>query len=91
MAATFLIVRCGDTDDYHAFDTIEEVAEYLHQCGAEKPYERRRTDGLFDRVYYVGQNYISLYRGNWPITAKNPDPNTEITDQEFETLNYWCP
>ena len=74
------IVRLGDSGDYEAFDTMEELAEHLDACRIGR-LARHCKYGVTSPGY-EGHNYISLYVGD-SIT----EPTRNLTDQELNLLN----
>lgn len=87
MPTVKLIVRCGDGDEYHDYDDLALVASDLALNGVNPPLERRGRFGVQDQGVYTGNNYISIYRGEWPIPAAAVEDNREITNAELKELN----
>lgn len=76
-----LWLRLGDGDDYHDFDSIEEVKEVLDECDC-LPVKRHCQYGVNGNRHYKGLNYISLYWGD-----DDAQPLSSITDDELVYLN----
>ena len=94
-----IIIRCGEEDAYHHFNTIEEVGQYLKSMGVSNTIEQSGKLGLKSKEFY-GRNYISAYYSENPnqqvsqekTTKLIPDalPGNSITITEIETLNKIC-
>jgi hypothetical protein len=54
-------MRLGDADDYHSFDSLDEVADELTRIGIEN-IDRHCLYGV-TAPGFEGHNYISLYWG----------------------------
>lgn len=87
MPTVKLIVRCGDGGSYEDCEDIGEVADVLALFGAKPPLERSCRFGFQDHGGYFHMNYISLYRGEWPIPVVAVEDNREITNAELVELN----
>ena len=75
-----LWTRAGDGDNYHDFDGLQEVADYLAEMGATAPLEWRNDFGV-SSPEFRGKNYISVYWGDddaQPIRSLTPDEHNEI-------------
>ncbi len=57
-------VRCGDADDYNAFDGYDEVASYFAEMGVQKINIKKYGDFGAKAKGFTGRNYISLYWGD---------------------------
>jgi hypothetical protein len=76
-------VRCGDQDDYHGFDDLNGVAEYLAQMGTKANLNFCNPLGVVDRGDYQGNNYVSIYYGG--VDRGNVGPG--LTVEELAWLN----
>ena len=75
-----IYIRCGDQDDYHEFDSIQEVAEHLEPLEALPPYTYCQYGLTCDG--YTGNNYISAYWGSdveTPIRGLDPNDIRALT------------
>ena len=75
-----LWVRVGDSDNYHDFDGLQEVADYLAEMGVTGPLEWCNEYGVTSPEYR-GKNYISLFWGDanaQPIRQLTPDEHHEV-------------
>jgi len=77
----YVWLRLGDADDYHNFDTIDEVKADLEALGLKKDFKKCRKYGISNSEY-KGLNYISLFWGD-----SEAQPLKPISDKELEYLN----
>ena len=75
-----LWIRLGDNDDYHDYDSIDDVKEILDECDC-LPVKRYCQYGITAR-HFQGRNYISLFWGD-----DDAQPFNELTDNELVRLN----
>lgn len=76
----FFWLRMGDIDDYHMFDTIDDVVNYIQLPGS--PSKIIKGDaGIEIYPWYVGNNYISLYLGDSEGTHL-----ADLTESEFREI-----
>ena len=85
-------MRVGDEDGYHAFDTVEDAAEYLGEFYCLAAVERGPRYGVISGDF-IGLNYISLY---WGLDDEDAEAMRELNDSELTELNEsldaieWC-
>lgn len=83
MATDVIWMRLGDSDDYHAFDDLDEVADVLAEFGVDG-VERHCLYGVSAPGFH-GQNYISMYWGPDPGDG-SAEASRELTDDELIEL-----
>ena len=76
-----LWMRCGDGDDYNAYDNLNMVVEAL-AFNEVSSVERHIRYGVTDGQTYTGCNYISLYWGD-----KDAQPLRELFKTELKNIN----
>ena len=79
-----IYIRCGDQDDYHEFQNLNNAAQYLKKMKVKalKPYNQM---GVIAKNYQ-GNNYISIYLGN-DINNPQRGPTTEELQQLNRIIN----
>jgi hypothetical protein len=83
MAIDVLWIRVGDSDDYHALDDLDAVADLLAEVGIGQ-VERYCLFGVCT-AGFEGHNYISLYWGPDPGDG-SAEASRELTDGELIEL-----
>ena len=81
MPNTQLWVRAGDGDNYNAFDSFQEVADYLAEMGATGPLEWCNEYGVTSPEFR-GNNYISVFCGD-----DDAQPIRSLTTAEHHEVN----
>lgn len=85
-------MRVGDEDGYHAFDSVEDAAEYLGEFYSLAAVERGPRYGVISGEF-IGLDYISLY---WGLDDEDAEAMRELNDTELNALNEsldaiaWC-
>lgn len=69
-----LWVRCGEQDDYHPFDSVQEAANYIASCEEIGGFTRCNEYGI-EGAHYKGFNYISIFWGD-----KEAQPIRQLED-----------
>ena len=75
--------RTGDEDDYHPFNDVEEVAQYLFDFYGIEKIERLNDYGVTSAPDFEGNNYISLFWGG----DKGREPSRALTAEEIIEIN----
>ncbi len=83
MATDVLWMRLGDSDDYHAFDGLDDVADVLAEVGIGE-VDRYCLYGV-SAPGFQGHNYISLYCGPDPGDG-TAEASRELTNDELAEL-----
>jgi hypothetical protein len=85
-------MRVGDEDGYHAFDAVEDAAEYLGEFYSIAAVERGPRFGVTTDGF-TGLNYISMF---WGLDDGDASAIRELADDELNELNEsldsieWC-
>jgi hypothetical protein len=77
-----VVVRIGDQDDYHAFDTLDDAAKHLAACRVIGKLTDYGMGSVVSDDFCDPWNYISLFWG--------PEVGTwvrDLTKDELATLN----
>jgi hypothetical protein len=85
-----LWLRCGDMDNYIAYDDdLEAVIEALHEAGVHSPLSWFKNG--FTCPGFEGKNYISLYWGDGDgnLVRELFEREREAIIQELEGQT-WC-
>lgn len=77
-------MRCGDQDDYNAYNTLTDVAERLIDEGVAS-VEYHCEYGIRSS-WFDDYDYISLYLG--PPTDAGAPPTRELNASELKKLNW---
>ena len=88
--ATLIWIRVGDMGDYQAFDSLDEVVDYLSELGVGR-VDHWRAAGV-ETVNYWGHDYISLYHGDTDANLVSdllPDERALVEDALREYHNEY--